>query len=139
MVRNLDGRFCQGNHSHAQIAGSCHFHGNRIALSRFAAFYPRVFARAAAKSVLQETCQSSLPLLHEADVLDAYPAKTDESPAKRARFRHHENPKGKQSQLSKKEHSSQVPSGKEFSTGCNPICQSPDPSVCQSLNGQEPS
>ena len=85
MVRNLDGRFCQGNHSHAQIAGSCHFHGNRMALSRFAAFYPRVFARAAAKSVLQETYQSSLPLLREADVLDAYPAETDESPAKRAR------------------------------------------------------
>lgn len=62
VVRDLDGRFCKGNCSHAQIAGPCKFLGNRVALSRFAAFYPRVFAKPA-RSILQGQSRSMVPFM----------------------------------------------------------------------------
>lgn len=82
----MDGRFCEGNHQHRQIAGSCVFQGERLALSRFAAFYPRVFARVAAKSILRETHKSTVPIMEEADLFEIFPAESEENPAKRPRI-----------------------------------------------------
>ena len=70
MVRNLDGRVCEKNHVHAQIAGSCQFQGNRIALSRFAAFYPRMLAKAIAKVALNEVQPSAIPMYPVEEVLE---------------------------------------------------------------------
>ena len=89
IVRSLDGRFCKSEHLHAQIAGSCRYLGERIALSRFAAFYPKVFAKAAAKSILQENEKSKIPMVEEGNKAeDIYPVEASESdhPAKRARI-----------------------------------------------------
>lgn len=86
IVRNLDGRFCRKDHDHAQIAGSCRHQGERIALSRFAAFYPRIFARAAAKSILQEKEPAEIPSIQEKSIQDLFPAESDEPPAKRVRI-----------------------------------------------------
>ena len=74
----LDGRFCKGEHSHAQIAGSCVFQGRTIRLSRFSAFYPAVLARTIGKSILSEQCPPSLQAIcfHE----EAYPANEEKEP-----------------------------------------------------------
>ena len=85
IVHDLDGRYCQKNHDHAQIAGSCKHQGHRMALSRFAAFYPRILARAAAKSILQEKRPSEIPIISEETMQDLFPAETAEPPAKRTR------------------------------------------------------
>ena len=79
MVSLLDGRRCRNEHSHVQIAGSCSFKGHRIPLSRFAAFYPRVFAKALAKAVMEERFPSAIPLLAADDL------KVEEPEAKRPR------------------------------------------------------
>lgn len=59
----LDGRFCRGQHSHAQIAGSCVVQAKSIRLSRFSAFYPVVLAKTIAKSILIEQSGPSLQAL----------------------------------------------------------------------------
>ena len=94
IVRDLDGRRCQQNHEHSQIAGSCKFQGQRMALSRFAAFYPRVFARAAAKSILQEKKQPGVIAFVGETIEDTCPVEEDH-PAKRARFEPPREPKRK--------------------------------------------
>ena len=95
IVRQLDGRYCKHNHTHAQIAGSCRYQGDRIALSRFAAFYPKIFTRAAARRVLQERGKPEPPIIHEEEMRSLFPAEGDESPAKRARFEPPREPKRK--------------------------------------------
>ena len=80
MVSLLDGCRCKHEHSHVQIAGSCNFQGHRIPLSRFAAFYPRLFAKSIAKAVLEEQSPSAIPLL-AADDFEA-----EEPEAKRPRI-----------------------------------------------------
>ena len=94
IVRDLDGRRCQQNHEHSQIAGSCKFQGQRMALSRFAAFYPRVLARAAAKSILQEKKQPEVIAFVGETIEDTCPVDEDH-PAKRARFEPPREPKRK--------------------------------------------
>ena len=54
IVKNIDGRTCARNHIHHQIEGNCKFRGKTIALSRYAAYYPRIFARTVAKSMMNE-------------------------------------------------------------------------------------
>ena len=95
VVRSLDGRFCTKEHEHSQIAGSCKVHGSRMAVSRFAAFYPKIFARAAAKSILQEKGKSQIPLISEEDLCELFPAEGEEQPAKRARISSPREPKRK--------------------------------------------
>ena len=70
MVRNLDGRICQKNHEHAQISGSCKFQGKRIALSRFAAFYPRMLAKAIVRGIIHEVQPSVIPIYPVEEVLE---------------------------------------------------------------------
>ena len=95
VVNNMDGRFCDKKHQHSQIAGSCKFQGERMALSRFAAFYPRVFARVAARSTLQETQKSTIPVIEEEDLFETFPAESEENPAKRPRIEPPREPKRK--------------------------------------------
>ena len=85
IVKDLDGRYCKQNHEHAQIAGSCKHLGERMALSRYAAFYPRVFARAA-RSILQEVQPARIPVVFEEDWENLFPVDEEHPPAKRARF-----------------------------------------------------
>ena len=59
----LDGRFCRGQHSHTQIAGSCVFQGKAIRLSRFSAFYPAVLARKISRAILKECRPPALQAL----------------------------------------------------------------------------
>ena len=82
----LDSRFCNRNHEHAQIAGSCHFRGQRIPLSQFASFYPTALAKSIAKAVLSPM-PDPLNLPSDAYVHDGFPAvEVEEPPKKRSRF-----------------------------------------------------
>ena len=79
IVNDLDGRMCEKDHEHCPIAGNCKVGRERMALSRYAAFYPRILARAAAQSILRERRESEFPI---------YPAdELSEPAAKRARTR----------------------------------------------------
>lgn len=51
MWQALDQRRCNQQHSHHQIAGTCHVNGVTITLSKYAGFYPRIFARAIVKGI----------------------------------------------------------------------------------------
>ena len=44
MELRLNNKFCQGDHSHVPIAGSCRYQGQRMNLSRFCAFYPTILS-----------------------------------------------------------------------------------------------
>ena len=86
MFQALDSRFCNKQHAHAQIAGSCVFRGERMPLSRFASYYPRALARQAAQAVLNPR-PDPLNLPSGAFVHEAFPTSHEEgSPSKRRRF-----------------------------------------------------
>eukprot|EP00435_Cladocopium_sp_Y103_P014044 s1565_g3.t1 len=87
VFKALDARFCTRNHQHHQIAGSCVFRGKRIALSQFAAMYPRELARKIAQAVLNAQ-PDPLNLPATLHVHDTFPASEEiEPPAKRLRFK----------------------------------------------------
>ena len=82
----LDSRFCNRNHEHAQIAGSCHFRGHCIPLSQFASFYPTALAKSIAKAVMSPM-PDPLDLPSAAFVHDGFPAvEVEEPPKKKSRF-----------------------------------------------------
>ena len=70
IVRNMDGRTCHGEHVHHPIAGSCQFQGKTFALSRFAAFYPHMLARKAAKGILSENQHPDCPIIDAATAIE---------------------------------------------------------------------
>ena len=74
IVNDLDGRMCKKDHEHCPIAGNCKVGKERMALSRYAAFYPRILARAAAQSILREHHESEFPI-YPADELSEPAAK----------------------------------------------------------------
>ena len=53
LFQDIDHQTCTKNHTHSVIAGSCHRKGHRIHVSRFAAFYPRLFARAIVRGIMK--------------------------------------------------------------------------------------
>lgn len=53
VLQELDHRVCKRDHVHSQIAGQCQWRGSRVAVSRFAAFYPKLFARAIVRSIIK--------------------------------------------------------------------------------------
>ena len=69
---HLNGRFCQGQHPHSQIAGSCVYQGKTIRVSRFSAFYPVVLAKTLSKSLLSEQGPPSLQTMCVQE--EAFPA-----------------------------------------------------------------
>eukprot|EP00435_Cladocopium_sp_Y103_P037269 s436_g9.t2 len=77
----LHERFCQGQHVHAQIAGSCKFRGKTVPVSRFAAFYPSGLAKRIAKCIVKtKHTMVDCPVLHIEEIGDI-----DPRPAKKAR------------------------------------------------------
>ena len=70
IVRNMDGRTCNGEHVHHPIAGSCQFKGKTFALSRFAAFYPYMLARKAAKGILFENQHPDCPIIDASTAIE---------------------------------------------------------------------
>ena len=102
--RALDGRICQGNHQHAAIEGSCRVDNHRMAVSRFAAWYPRHFARTIAKALMStESTEDCYPIVPLVPVVDDHPrpeetetrqtkrAKRDEIESKEHREIHYES------------------------------------------------
>ena len=69
---HMNGRFCQGQHPHSQIAGSCVYQGKTIRVSRFSAFYPVVLAKTLSKSLLSEQGPPSLQTMCVQE--EAFPA-----------------------------------------------------------------
>ena len=70
----LDGRVCKRDHQHAPIAGSCRFNNHRMAVSRFAAWYPRQFANIIAKTLInQESFEECFPLLPVVPIVEEHP------------------------------------------------------------------
>lgn len=55
MLLVLDSRVCKREHTHSQISGRCTWKGKSISVSRFAASYPRLLAKAIIKGVVA-TC-----------------------------------------------------------------------------------
>ena len=53
MFQELDQRFCRKNHEHHAIAGTCFWMGRSMPLSRYAAFYPRLFAKAILEGIFK--------------------------------------------------------------------------------------
>ena len=81
IVRNLDDRRCSGEHKHHQIAGTCHFQGKIIALSRFAAFYPQMLAKKGAKGILEEDQNPDCPVIEASNAIELLcPVREAESP-----------------------------------------------------------
>ena len=79
MVRSLDERFCDRQHQHAEIAGSCHFRGKTIAVSRFAAYYPLKLANQVASAMLLDKQEPIyLPIMEVTH--DALPAEEERRP-----------------------------------------------------------
>ena len=77
MFETMHGQTCRGEHKHAQIAGRCRYLGQDMALSRFTAFYPKIFARKLGQIIMK------FPDRHH----ETYPAvETEEPPAKRVRI-----------------------------------------------------
>ena len=86
--RALDGRICQGNHQHAAIEGSCRVDNHRMAVSRFAAWYPRHFARTIAKALMNtESTEDCYPIVPLVPVVDDHPRpeETETRQTKRAK------------------------------------------------------
>ena len=82
LFQEIDHRTCTKNHTHSVIAGSCHWKGHRIHVSRFAAFYPRLFARAIVRGIMKTShTPYEEPICHVDTV--------EEPPNKRPR--HHES------------------------------------------------
>ena len=86
---------CKGDHHHAPIAGNCQVFGRTMAVSRFAAFYPRQFARKMAQAILDDIRSSELHLM------EAFPTtEIDDRPTKKQKTQEKiekENPENKQS------------------------------------------
>ena len=81
IVRNMDDRRCSGEHTHHQIAGTCHFQGKTIALSRFAAFYPQMFAKKGAKGILEEDQTPDCPVVEASNAIELLcPVREAENP-----------------------------------------------------------
>ena len=81
IVRNMDDRRCSGEHTHHQIAGTCHFQGRTIALSRFAAFYPQMFAKKGAKGIIEEDQNPDCPVVEASNAIELLcPVREAESP-----------------------------------------------------------
>ena len=82
MFYQLDSRLCKHQHKHAQIAGQCHWKGHSIAVSKFAGFYPRQFAKAIIRTIQDNKKHKPfyLPVYH-IDSLE----NIDDRPTKRAR------------------------------------------------------
>ena len=70
VLKTMDGRTCDKTHSHQPVAGSCQFKGKTIATSRFAAFYPRLFAKRVAKSILDEMQKPEFPIVEAAAIME---------------------------------------------------------------------
>ena len=92
IIKRIDQRNCEGNLRHSQIEGSRQFRGKTIAVSRYAAFYPRLFARKVAQSILAEQNEPERPCVESSMIIDmlcpvreAESEPTDEPGTKRAR------------------------------------------------------
>ena len=57
MHEGLNKMKCDGQHSHASLEGHCQVQGERMNVTRFAAFYPSAMAKRIAQIVLRETHQ----------------------------------------------------------------------------------
>lgn len=84
----LDGRLCQKDHQHHAIEGSCRVNNQRVAVSRFAAWYPRQFARTIAKSIMKQvSIEECYPIWPLVPVIDEHPRpeETETRQSKRAK------------------------------------------------------
>ena len=102
VMKALDQRFCNKDHEHHQIAGTCHWKGKSFPLSRFASFYPKALASAVAQAIMNPRSDLvNLPvctLIH-----DSYPAEeenVEEPSPKRTR---RGNPQGIKRKIEEKE------------------------------------
>ena len=83
MFDELDQRVCNKQHQHSQIAGTCTWQGQSIKVSKFAAMYPRIFAKAIVKGIIKEKgLPVEIPTYHVSEI--------EERPLKRAKVRHPE-------------------------------------------------
>ena len=81
MMKHLDGRTCTREHVHCPIAGNCQHQGRTFALSRFAAFYPHMLARKAAKGILFENQNPGCPIVEASTAVEQlYPVREAEEP-----------------------------------------------------------
>lgn len=72
VFQELDHRTCNHDHQHSQIAGQCHWRGSRIAVSRFAAFYPKLLARAIIRGIIKTVDPpDDHPICHVEDQADS--------------------------------------------------------------------
>ena len=72
VFQELDQRICDHSHEHSQIAGRCRVHDMSIQASKFASFYPRAFAKAIVKGIIQtKDLPIEKPIYHvEEDVVE---------------------------------------------------------------------
>ena len=90
--QELDGRVCNHQHQHAQIAGSCRFQGKTIALSRFAAWYPRTLAKVVAKIIRASMEPSNIIPVYAITDRET-PERPESREAKRSKTEGKDNPK----------------------------------------------
>ena len=76
LYRNLNGKYCKGDHDHQNIAGSTTVNGTTMLRSKFTEWYPRKFAKQIARILLYQQLKSQ----------DTFAGEVDEHPTKRRRL-----------------------------------------------------